>query len=130
AAEDALAVLEEGIDAELALAALLARRRNLREEAARILGRDPGDHIEWALRHHRIEVRGGGDRTHRLRAALESAGMMLGAEPLPRSSCRQKRERPKRRGSSTSRRQKRLACTPSLPRPSLRRARHRTRCMI
>ncbi len=70
AAEDALAALEEGIDAELALAALVARRRDLRDEAARLLGRDPGDDIEWALRHHRVEVRGGGERTQRLRAAL------------------------------------------------------------
>jgi hypothetical protein len=82
-AEDALTVLEQGIDAELALAALLARRRDLRDEAARILGRDPGDDIEWALRHHRIEVRGGGERTQRLRAALQSAGMVLGSEQLP-----------------------------------------------
>jgi len=83
AAEDALAVLEQGVDAELAVASLLARRRDLRGEATGILGRDPGDDIEWALRHHRVEVAGGGD-IRRLHAALESAGMVLGAEPLPR----------------------------------------------
>jgi hypothetical protein len=84
AAEDALAVLEEGVDAELALAALLARRRDLRDEATGILGLDPGDDIEWTLRHHRVEVEGGGDRTRRLCAALEAAGMVLGDEPPPR----------------------------------------------
>jgi hypothetical protein len=84
AAEDALGVLEQGIDAELALAALLARRRDLRDEAARVLGRDPGDDLEWELRHHRVEVRGGGERAQRLRIALESAGMMLGSEQPPK----------------------------------------------
>jgi hypothetical protein len=84
AAEDALGVLEKGIDAELALAALLARRRDLRDEAARVLGRDPGEDFEWELRHHRVEVRGGGERARRLRSALESAGMMLGSEQPPK----------------------------------------------
>src|SRR5262249_21626641 len=84
AAEDALGVLEEGIDAELALAALMARRRDLRDEAARVLGRDPGDDLEWELRHHRVEVRGGGERAQRLRTALESAGMMLDSEQPPK----------------------------------------------
>jgi hypothetical protein len=82
ASEDAVANFEEGIDAELALAALLAHRRDLRDEATRILGRDPGDDIEWALRHHRVEVRGG-DRVDRLRTALESAGMVLGPDQPP-----------------------------------------------
>jgi len=84
AAEDALAVLEQGVDAELAVASLLARRRDLRDEATVILGRDPGDDIEWALRNHRIEVSDSGDRARRLHAALESAGMVLGAERPPR----------------------------------------------
>ncbi len=84
AAEDALAVLEQGIDAELARAALLARRRELRDEAARMLGRDPGDDLEWELRHHKVELRGGGERAQRLRSALESAGMMLGREQPPK----------------------------------------------
>ncbi|HEY2814210.1 MAG TPA: hypothetical protein VGJ03_12160 [Acidimicrobiales bacterium] len=84
AAEDGLAELELGIDAELAHAALLARRRSLRDEATRILGRDPGDDLLWALRHHRVELRDDDDRTRRLRGALQTAGVALGDEHPPR----------------------------------------------
>src|SRR5437763_827784 len=83
AAEDALGDLEQGMDAELARAELHARRRALRDDAVRILGRDPGDDIEWALRHHRVEVRGSQQAAQRLRSALEAAGVMLGGEEPP-----------------------------------------------
>ena len=83
AAEDALAQLEAGVDAELARAALLARRRELVGTAIAMLGRDPGDDIEWALRHHRVRVRDSTDRAGRLKDALENAGMVLGGEQVP-----------------------------------------------
>ena len=50
-----------------------------------MLGRDPGEDVEWALRHHRVRVQDGSDRAGRLKDALESAGMMLGDEELPPS---------------------------------------------
>src|SRR5581483_7469567 len=84
-AEDALARLEQGIDAEFARAELLARRRALREEATSLLGYDPGDDLEWVLRHHRVERRVSGEATRRLRAALEGAGMIFGDEEVPQA---------------------------------------------
>jgi len=81
-AEDALARLEEGIDDELARAELRSRRRAVHDEAVALLGHDPGDDLEWTLRHHRVEVSGGGDRALRLRAALEGAGIVLGDEDV------------------------------------------------
>jgi hypothetical protein len=83
AAEDALAAFDQGVDTELAVAALFARRRSLRDDAVRILGRDPGDDLEWGLRHHRVEVRGSHEATHRLRSALEVAGVALGDDEPP-----------------------------------------------
>ena len=53
-AEDALADLEADVDAELARAELVARRRALNTKAISLLGRDPGEDVEWALRHHRV----------------------------------------------------------------------------
>jgi hypothetical protein len=82
-AEDALADLEAGVDAELARAALVARRRELHSEAITLLGRDPGEDVEWALRHHRVRVQDSGDRTGRLEEALESAGVMISDEDVP-----------------------------------------------
>jgi hypothetical protein len=82
AAEDALPALEEGIDAELDHAALLGRRHALRDEATLILGRDPGDDLEWVLRQHRIEEVIDRDNVARLRAVLLSAGLVL-PDPLP-----------------------------------------------
>ena len=83
AAEDALAELEAGVDAELARAALVARRRELVTSAVAMLGRDPGDDIEWSLRHHRVRVKDSTDRAGRLLEALENAGMVLGNEVVP-----------------------------------------------
>lgn len=85
AAEDALAQLEAGIDAELARAAMLARRRELVSAAVALLGRDPGDDIEWALRHHRVRVKDSTDRAGRLREALAQAGVMFGDDDPPAS---------------------------------------------
>ena len=83
AAEDAVAELEAGVDAELARASLVARRRELVGKAVAMLGRDPGDDIEWALRHHRVRVKDSTDRAGRLLEALENAGMVLGNETVP-----------------------------------------------
>lgn len=83
AAEDALAELEAGVDAELARAALVARRRELVNAAVALLGRDPGTDIEWALRHHRVRVKDSTDRSGRLLEALASAGMALEGEDVP-----------------------------------------------
>jgi hypothetical protein len=82
-AEDALADLEADVDAELARAELVARRRSLSSKAIALLGRDPGDDVEWALRHHRVRVQDGTDRAGRLQEALESAGVMIGDEEMP-----------------------------------------------
>ncbi|MEY2448440.1 MAG: hypothetical protein QOH79_1916, partial [Acidimicrobiaceae bacterium] len=82
-AEDAVADLEADVDAELARAALVARRRSLNSQAIALLGRDPGEDVEWALRHHRVRVQDGSDRAGRLREALESAGVMMGDEEMP-----------------------------------------------
>ena len=83
AAEDGVTDLEAGVDAELARAALVARRRELVGNAIALLGRDPGADIEWALRHHRIRVKDSTDRAGRLLEALENAGMVLGNEVVP-----------------------------------------------
>jgi DNA repair exonuclease SbcCD ATPase subunit len=82
-AEDALAELEADVDAELVRAELVARRRSLHSQAIALLGRDPGEDVEWALRHHRVRVHDGSDRTGRLKEALESAGVMIGDEEMP-----------------------------------------------
>jgi len=84
-AEDALAELEADVDAELARVELLARRKSLHDQAITMLGRDPGEDVEWALRHHRVRVHDGSDRAGRLKDALESAGVMIGDEDLPPS---------------------------------------------
>jgi hypothetical protein len=81
-AEDAFGVLEQRIGAELDHAVLLSRRQELCGEATQILGRDPGDDLEWALRQHRVEVKIDDDRVGKLRAVLQSAGLAL-ADPLP-----------------------------------------------
>ncbi|MEY2459733.1 MAG: hypothetical protein QOG30_1563, partial [Acidimicrobiaceae bacterium] len=82
-AEDALSELEADVDAELARAQLVARRQSLISKAITLLGRDPGEDVEWALRHHRVRVHDGSDRAGRLQEALESAGMMIGDEEMP-----------------------------------------------
>jgi hypothetical protein len=82
AAEDAQAGLDDAIEAELDQAALLGRRYELRDEATQILGRDPGDDLEWLLRQHRVEVTIDDDKAGRLRALLESAGLVL-PDPVP-----------------------------------------------
>jgi hypothetical protein len=82
-AEDALSELEADVDAELARAALVARRQSLISKAISLLGRDPGEDVEWALRHHRVRVQDGSDRAGRLQEALESAGVMMGDEEMP-----------------------------------------------
>src|SRR3954452_12611458 len=85
-AEDAIAELEAEVETELKHAELMSRRRALRERATELLGRDPGDDdVEWALRHHRVAVSDGGERSNRLRTALEHAGLVLGDEDVPRS---------------------------------------------
>jgi hypothetical protein len=82
-AEDALNDLEADVDAELARAELVARRRSLSNQAIALLGRDPGEDVEWALRHHRVRVQDGSDRAGRLQEALESAGVVIGDEEMP-----------------------------------------------
>ena len=82
-AEDALSDLEADVDAELARAELVARRRSLNNQAIALLGRDPGEDVEWALRHHRVRVQDGTDRAGRLQEALESAGVVMGDEEMP-----------------------------------------------
>ena len=85
-AEDAIAGLDAEVEAELKHAELMARRRELRDRATALLGRDPGDDdVEWALRHHRIAAPEGGDKSLRLRTELENAGLELGDEDVPRS---------------------------------------------
>src|SRR5205085_654051 len=75
AAEDTVRELEAGVDAELARAAMVARRRELVSAAIALLGRDPGPDLEWALRQHRVRVKDSSDRSGRLSEALEKAGM-------------------------------------------------------
>jgi hypothetical protein len=82
-AEDELATLEAGVDAELARAELVSRRRELHAEAIALLGRDPGDDVEWALRHHRVRVYDGTNRADRLHEALRGAGMVIDDDDLP-----------------------------------------------
>jgi hypothetical protein len=82
-AEDAVADLEANVDAELARAELVARRRAINSKAISLLGRDPGEDVEWALRHHRVRVHDSSDRASRLHEALESAGVMMGDEEMP-----------------------------------------------
>jgi hypothetical protein len=79
-AEDAWAALEADVDAELARAQLLERRRVLREEARRILGRDPGDDVITELRGHRVVATAIDDRAAKLQGALERAGLVVGDE--------------------------------------------------
>jgi chromosome segregation protein len=81
-AEDAWKELQASVDAELSRAALLDRRRALRDQARALLGRDPGDDVEWALREHRIGVASTTDRSERMRAALVGAGIALADEDL------------------------------------------------
>lgn len=81
-AEDAWNELQAGVDAELARAELLDRRRALRERARALLGRDPGDDVEWSLREYRIGVASTADRSERLRAALVGAGIAIADEDL------------------------------------------------
>ena len=83
AAEAAMRELEAGVAVELERAELLERRRKLRAKAVVLLGADPGDDVEAALRRHRVPARETSERSLRLRAALEGAGLVLGDEDFP-----------------------------------------------
>lgn len=83
-AERALRELEGAVAVELRRAELLDRRRELRDEAVDLLGSDPGDDgLVDALRHRRIRAAETGEHLTRLRAALETTGLVLGDEVLP-----------------------------------------------
>lgn len=68
------------IDAELKLAEVVERRRHLRAEAVALLGADPGDDVEGALRRHRVPVADTGAHLDRLRSALAGVGVELQGE--------------------------------------------------
>jgi hypothetical protein len=70
------------IDTELVRAEALERRRRLREQAVDLLGEDPGDDVEGALRRFRVPVEDTGGHLQRLRAALDSAGLALDEDDL------------------------------------------------
>jgi hypothetical protein len=82
---DALAAdhaADADIAAELRLAEVVERRRHLRSEAVELLGHDPGDDLEGALRRHRVPVADTGTHLDRLRGALAGVGVELGDEHL------------------------------------------------
>ena len=83
AAEDDVSSLEEGVDAELVRAELRNQQKVLRMRAVELLGVDPGDDVEWALRQLRVPAKAGGGRFDRLRSALEAAGVALEGEEMP-----------------------------------------------
>jgi hypothetical protein len=70
------------IASELRLAEVVARRRALRAEAVELLGHDPGDDLEGALRRHRVPAADTGTHLDRLRGALAGVGVELGDENL------------------------------------------------
>jgi hypothetical protein len=74
--------LEASIDAELAKAEVLDRRRRLRSMAVEVLGFDPQGDVEGALRRHRITVEDAGAHVERLRTALSAAGVAVEGEDL------------------------------------------------
>jgi hypothetical protein len=74
--------LEASIDAELAKAEVLDRRRRLRSMAVEVLGFDPQGDVEGALRRHRITVEDAGAHLERLRTALSAAGVAVEGEDL------------------------------------------------
>lgn len=80
AAEAGLAALEAGVDAELLRAELRSQQKVLRARAVEVLGRDPGDDVEWSLRQMRVEAGADNGRFDRLAQALEAAGVVLGGE--------------------------------------------------
>ncbi len=86
-AEDALAALTAGVDAELEQVEQKAQRRALLDRAADILGVRPGDDPQWQLRNHRVLVQDEGQRYERLRSALAAAGVHSDdsddPEPIP-----------------------------------------------
>ena len=77
AAEDELTRLEKGVDAELTQAELRNQQRVLRSRVVELLGRDPGNDVEWALRQVRVTNQEHGSRFDRLRDALERAGVVV-----------------------------------------------------
>ena len=81
-AEDELMRLEAGVDAELAQAERRNQRKELLGRVVALLGRDPGDDVEWALRQVRISAEGGA-RFERLRRTLEQVGVVLEGEDPP-----------------------------------------------
>lgn len=78
-AEAEAAALEASVDAELALAELRNEQTVLRVRAVQLLGHDPGDDLEWELRQLRVD-RADSSRFDRLRRALASSGVDVGAE--------------------------------------------------
>jgi hypothetical protein len=82
AAEHDLTALEALIDAELARAELRNQQKVLRIRAIELLGEDPGEDVESALRQLRVPPRSGVGRVARLRHALEAAGMALVGEEM------------------------------------------------
>ncbi len=82
AARAALRELEDDVAGDLRRAELLAQRRALRAAAVELLGADPGDDVEGALRRHRVRAEGSGG-SGRLAQALEAAGLVIGDEDLP-----------------------------------------------
>lgn len=81
-AEAQLQNREADVVDELARAELLDRRRILRGRAVELLGTDPGDDVEGALRRHRVSAADTGEHLHRLRQALEGAGLALADEDV------------------------------------------------
>jgi hypothetical protein len=81
-AERAWERLSALVEADLARAELRQRWRDARAEATELLGHDPGDQLDWALRQHRVPL-ARREETARLLAALEAAGLALAGEDVP-----------------------------------------------
>jgi hypothetical protein len=81
-AEAQLASRDIDVRQELERAALVDRRRELRDKAVELLGSDPGDDVDGALRRLRVASTSTGEHLGRLRAALEGAGLVLADEDV------------------------------------------------
>jgi hypothetical protein len=81
-AEDTLAKAEAAVTEELARAELLSQRSQVRAAALMLLGGEPADDLESALRGHKVEKRDDGERIMVLREALQATGLDLGNDDL------------------------------------------------
>jgi chromosome segregation protein len=81
-AEDEWREVQLVLDAELERAALLDRRRDLRQRASRMLGSSRVRDIPAALRELRVPAVAGTDAANRLRVALDAVGLPIADEDL------------------------------------------------